>query len=382
MSKPVAAGLFLLGLATIGVAASQDEQDRKLTAVVVDGDEQPPGDPETKSSTAESGVVEIQIGNDGNAIFINQPEKKEGEAGEDVEVVIQNEDGKIVRKIRSRPQAIRATGRMLFQALAIDPETRQAVEKMIAGLEDEAKRLEGDGKNDDAAKKRQSARALQQLLNPGPQPGGGRFFVRTAENDQTQQALKKLHDQAQALAAQLGKVPESDKEARVRLEQEMAQVKKQISDIHDKMSNFARFGGMPNFAPGFPGAPGALMPAPGQPINVPPPGWAGASGGWFAHSPSRAADEMSRKAMALEQAAARLKEAGLEQQARELSEQAQKLNAEAEKLRAQAAPHGFAAGGGFGPPVQLHQAIHELQEQVQQLRKEVGELRELLQRRQ
>jgi hypothetical protein len=43
---------------------------------------------------------------------------------------------------------------------------------------------------------------------------------------------------------------------------------------------------------------------------------------------------------------------------------------------------GGPGGFGGGPPMDLHRSIYELQEQIQQLRKEVGELRELLQRKQ
>ncbi len=227
MSKPVAAGLFLLALATIGVAASQDEQDRKLTAVVVAGDEQPPGNPEAKGVTAEAEAVEIQIGNDGK-VFINRPEKKEGEADEDVEIVIQNEDGKIVRKMRSRPNAIRAT-RAWREAPAIDGETRQALEKMIAGLHEEIKKLQADKKDEEAEKKAQSARALRRLLDPVPPPGGVGFFAHTPESEQARAEMTKLHQHLQDLQAKMSQIPESDKEARARLEQEMTRLKKQMA---------------------------------------------------------------------------------------------------------------------------------------------------------
>ncbi len=112
---------------------------------------------------------------------------------------------------------------------------------------------------------------------------------------------------------------------------------------------------------------------------------------------------MLRKSEALSQAAAQLKKNGLDEQAKSLIAQAEQFKtkadqliaAESEKRRAQGGFGGgasFGAGrgprgfGGFagmagGPPMELHRSIHELQEQIQQLRKEVGELRELLQRK-
>ena len=70
--------------------------------------------------------------------------------------------------------------------------------------------------------------------------------------------------------------------------------------------------------------------------------------------------------------------------------EAEPLYLEAEKiLREEAQKHPAPGGKGMrggvmgGPPgLELHRSIRELQEQIQQLRKEVGELRELLQRKQ
>src|SRR5262249_49625705 len=133
-------------------------------------------------------VVEIRISEDGNAVVVEK-EPKEGATAEAVEVIIQNDAGKTVRTIRS-PQAYRAAARFHIDPAAIDPETRQAIEKLLAGLKEEVKRLQDEGKKDEAEKKLQSLRALAQLLNPGPQwsavamqPGGANVAFRTLDNE-------------------------------------------------------------------------------------------------------------------------------------------------------------------------------------------------------
>jgi hypothetical protein len=389
MWKLISAGLMCFGLATLSVAAfgAQSDDTDGDGAVVIEGKPEGTPVPATPAGSAAQSkkedapaVVEIRIGEDGNATYVNRV--KDADAGDEVEVTIQDDSGRTVRKIRANPNAVRATARFRLASPAIDAETRQALEKMIAGLHDEIKILQADKKDEEAEKKVQSARALRQLLVPVPQPGGVRFYARTPENLQPDARLQELHARRQELQAQAAKLGEGDHEAREKLQKARADLERGIAQ---RQQVIVAAGSHANpwvhSMMGGPVPPG--MPAPGQPMHWPQPGGNVAFGpyGVAVHS-HPAADELSRKAMALSQAAAKLKEAGLDKQAQELNDQAQKLNAEADKIREQAAFHGFAAGGGFGPPAELRHAIHELQEQIQELRKEVGELRELLQRRQ
>jgi len=394
MLKPIAAGLFCLGIVTLGVTASRGEDDEgklEVDLVVVGEEEKPAAEVRKKAEPAGENVFEIRIGEDGNARFTSKGEKKDAEGGEGIQVIIQNEEGKQVRKIHGKREAIGVEGRARVALPTIDSETRQALDKLITGLKDETKRLEAAGKKEEAEKKLQSIRALEQLLNPAvgwkamslqptPQGGGINFVVRTAEEGPANEETKRRADRLQKLQAEESKIKEGDHEAREKLQRLRAELEKTVAERQRR-----KIVAVPA-APGTPFPPGTPM-LPGQPMNVPPGGGFGAPGVmvWTAGG-NPAADMLSRQAAALTEASAKLKAAGLEQQSQELHGQAEKLKAQAEKLRAATAAQpnfGPWGAGGFagGPPMQLQQSIHELQEQVQQLRNEIGELRELLQRR-
>ncbi len=399
MLRPIAAGLMCLGFVTLGVAATwgQDEAAKPKSADVnvfeKDAGETAPAAVAVPVKEGDLKRIEIRIGDDDGAAVVGEGEQKRVEVREGGEVIIFDaKDGKkIVQRVEANPQDGPISARVrLTGPPVVDPATREAVEKLVASLRDEVKKLEGEGKKEDAERKQQSIRVLEQVLNPGPrwaavagQPAaGGALRARIArieESGPSAEELKKLHARLEDLRAQLSKLPESEKEGRARLEQEIAELKKQIAERHER--RIATFPGGGPFPPGTPVPPFGPH-APGQPI--PPDAWRGHPGPWFFAAPGGhpEADTLTHKAHALRHAAEQLKDAGLEDQSRELEKQADRLQAEAEKIRAHA-PHepGMIHFGG-GAAMELHRSIHELQEQIQQLRKEVAEVRELLQRRQ
>jgi uncharacterized coiled-coil DUF342 family protein len=226
--------------------------------------------------------------------------------------------------------------------------------------------------------------------------------------------MHKLHARLNALVEESSKLPEGAAGERDKINQEIEKVKKEIVQKDQSLAAPFPMGGQPpRFAPGQPFPPGAAPPQ----FTQQPPGPPHVFGGGFGFTPGFAPGQpqgfgapehmaMLRKVEALSDAAAQLKKNGLDEQAQPLLAQAKELKAkaqkmmqeEAEKQRSQAGAAGgfggagaggFGGRGGFGgfgfpgggPPMDLHNALRELQEQIQQLRKEVGELRELLQRK-
>jgi len=425
MMKSVAAGLMCLGFATLGVAISRGESedliviDGKLTATEVKSDEAKVKPPESLSklpivgrlfevgtaanlnSSAEGATVEISADDAlvGKVKVNGQDFRVTVENGE---VVVSNPEGKIVQKSAVAPENMRHAARFFHGPQVVDPETRAALDKLIAGLKEEARKLEEAGKKEEAARKTQSIHTLEALIHQGPRGaafdsmrGQERLFAqnrifRNPEPGPIMEEMKKLHARHIDLVQQMANLKQADNEARAKLQEEIAKNEKEIAEAHQRLTTPGPGGGQPPFGlyqPFAPGAPGSL----GARLH----------GGGFGMGPSSEAGALSQKAFALGQAATRLKEAGLEDQARMLQAQAEEFKAKAEKInaeeaerdRAQAQAHGaggnrFGPGGGAGfgfvggPPMELHRSIQELHEQIQQLRKEVGELRELLQRKQ
>jgi hypothetical protein len=377
-----------LGLATLGVAVTwgQDEaekpKDVEVTDLELDAGEAAPDAAGAPVKEVDLQRIEVRIGEDGAATVVGEGDQKRVEVREGGEVLILK-DGRITQRIQADPQYAPGLVRARFaESPVVDPATREAIAKLIAGLNDEVKKLESEGKKEDAEKKQQSIRALEQILNPGPRWAAGArqlmprdatvFGRRTGiqEAGPVAEEMKKLHARMEELHAQMAKLPEGDKEGRARLEQEMAELKKQIAERHER--RIAVFGAQafpPGFAPGQP-----LPPGPGARPFVPMPG------GLAPRGPGFEADVLTHKAHALRHAAEQLKQAGLGEQAGELAKQADKLQAEAEKARAQAQDAANVRYFAAAPAMDLHRSIQELQEQVQQLRKEVAEIRELLQR--
>jgi len=399
MLKPIAAGLMCLGFVTLGVVATRGQEkaeEPKSADVIVVGEEKEKPAPAAlpKAKSAGENVFEIRIGEDGDAAVVEKGEKKNADGAERIEVIIQDDDGKTLQTLPSQPRTIRAAARARIALPTIDPGTRQALEKLIADVKEEAKRLETEGKKDEAGQKAQSLQALEQLLmNPRPR-GGGMFnqplglglIMQNRLADET----KSLQARLAELTAQASKNQEG--EAQAKIQQEIADLQLRLAERQRQLQVAAQQPGTPlgQRAPTTPYQPGN----PGQPGNQRGGGMGGSAYSdhvdaftrWAEGSPEAAS--LMRKSHALSQAANQLQQAGLENQSRELNEQAEKLREEAGKLRAQAMAQrqgqpGFGGGGsgGFpgGPPMELHRSILELREQIQQLRKEVGELRELLQ---
>jgi hypothetical protein len=352
MLRSVAAGLMCLGLATLGVTALRGQEAGQSDLIAEDG-------------SAGEGLVEIQLGSD------------DGIVADDL--IIRSDDGRVVEKIGRATPRLAAAQFRIGGGPTVDTATRESLEKIVAGLKDEAKRLESDGRKEEAEQKRQSIRAIEQLLS-APRRAGVVFRQPRVPDGAAAEEIKKLHERIDDLRREAGRQPH-DGEAH-------AKIQKEIADAHRKLAELHQRGGFAGILPGMPGQPG--MPpmvmggfgTGGFPGAAPGQFFAFQQGGMPAE-----AQVMAQKAAALTNAANQLQQAGLEDQARELRKQAEKLQAAAEKLRAeaQAAPGGRGPGGfgvfAGGQPGDLQKAIRELQEQVQQLRKEVGELRELLQQR-
>ncbi len=383
MLRPVAAGLMCLGLVTLGVTALRG-QEAGESNLIAEGNAVAEGAP----VIAGEGLVEIEIGNDGGIVAGAADAANVELLGEDV--ILRSDDGRVVNRIRRVEPRLAAAQFRVTGGPAIDPATRETLDKIIAGLKDEMKRLQDSGKNDEAEQKLQSIRAIEQILNAPRRGALVNVRQRAIPDGPAAEEIKKLHERIDSLRAQAGN-QQQDAEAHAKIQKEMAELHRKLAELH----HGGVFGGMmPGGRPGMPGQPMMAGPAgmPGQPGMPVPPGGI-AAGGIAQMAPGKffgfqqggfpaEAQALTQKSAALMQAAAQLQQAGLEDQARDLRKQAEKLQSAAEKIRAEARP--AFGGGGFagGPPAELQKTIHELQEQIQQLRKEVGELRELLQRRQ
>jgi hypothetical protein len=354
MLRPVAAGLMCVGLVTLGVTALRG-QEASQSELIAEGNPVAEG---AAIAPAAGELVEIHLGSDEGL-----------------------QHGPNLRVVAGPP---------------VDPATRETLDNMIAGLKEEAKRLQDSGKSEEAQQKLQSIRAIEQLLNaPRWDRRTGVFVQRPGIPDgPAAEKIKVLREQIDALREHAGRQPQ-DAEAHAKIQKEMVELHRKLAELHQG----AAFGGMmPGGRPGMPGQsgmPGAAA-MPGQPgMAVPPavPAGAYAAGGFGGMAPGQSfgiqfyqagvpaeAAALTQKSAALMQAATQLQQAGLEDQARDLKTQAVKLQAAANKIRAEARP--AFGGGGFagGPPGDLLKTVHELQEQIQQLRREVGELRELLKR--
>jgi DNA repair exonuclease SbcCD ATPase subunit len=368
MLRPVAAGLMCLGLVTLGVTASRGQETGKSDLIAE-------GKPVAEGVAVPAGpdLVEIHIGIDGDVAAGAVDAADVEVVGEDV--IFRSDDGKIVEKIRRAAPRLAAAQYRLAGGPAIDPAAREALDKVVAGLKDDAKRLQESGKAEEAQQKLQSIQAIEQLLN-APRRAG--LYLSAAGEE-----IKKLHERIDALRSEAGRQPQ-DGEAHAKIQREMAELHRKLAELHRGAVMRGKMPGMPGqpanaVAPG--GFPGGRFDAGG--------GFMGAAPGQFFAWPQGGmppeAQTLTQKSAALMQAAAQLEQAGLGDQAGNLRKQADKLRAEAEKMRAKAQPGGPGPGGfgafAGGPHMELQKTIHELQEQIQQLRKEVGELRELLQQR-
>lgn len=320
------------------------------------------------------------------------------------DIIVSNEDGKIVERLDAGATPARGSARFTRLAQAqqvVDAQTRESLEKMTTALKEQIQKLQSEGKQDEAQQKARSVGAIEALLNGNPRVIN--LMRRSPAPQQSMEEIRKLHERlkdlqeerAKLLNVDLSKLPEdaAERVKNKKIEQEMIRIEQEIAEKHQALNGPNQFSGQTiRFAPGGqPMAPGMQQQFHGTGI-----GFLAAQQQGVGPS---AGMTLLRKSEALSQAANQLKSSGLDEQAQHLQAQAEKLRAEGHKMiqeeaakrREQgAAQRGFGAGGGDyvfgafpgGPPMELHRSIHELQEQIQQLRKEVGELRELLQRKQ
>ncbi|MBI3860950.1 MAG: hypothetical protein HY290_03555 [Planctomycetia bacterium] len=409
--KRVAFCLLCAGLAALGVAVSRGQDlPKPPTEGVVDVirfvDSGTVGEDEivvedarlevTKRAEgggdSKSDLVEIEIGSDGVL-------QGGGQGGfrvqvENGDVVISNEDGKIVEKHQfgTAPSGGFAlvAGR---GAPVIDPQTREQLEKVVAGLKDEAKRLAGEGKKEESVGKLRSIEAIEHLLHGKGYGVSGSRVIRIAGSGPQAEEFKKLYVRRDELAKQLATKADAGDEGAAKIKQELAEIEKQIAEKQKQLG-----GGRAAFIQGFGGGQVGPHPQglPGMPAMSGMHGMGGVGGGGMMMrfgGGDQKSQALAQQAEALSHAAARLKEAGLGDQAKELAAQAEKLRDQARKaekemvarMQAQGHTGGFGGGGitmfGGPPAGDLQRSIKELQEQVQQLRKEVAEVRELLQKK-
>ena len=429
MWKPIAAGLMCLGFVTLGVAISkgQDEEtdliviDGKLNAtevntdlIVTDGKVQATevkADKAKENPQAGQGAAGIGVRTGGEAGISVDGQRFRIVRSENGEVVVSNEDGKIVERHEAGAAPGRTSARVariVRTPHVVDSQTRESLNKMMAALKEQIGKLEAEGKKDEAQQKVQSLHAIESLLHYTRGRAEIRFTDGQPDPKQTMEEMKKLHSRLGSLAEESSKLPEGAAGEREKIKQEIEKIHREIAEKQQSLILPFPVGGAPQFAPGQV-PPGMVPPQFAQQ----PHGAAGFPGGGFGFAqgfvpgqpgqpPGIGASEgmgLMRKAAALSQAAAQLKSNGLDEQAQPLLAQAEKLRAEAQKMmqeeaakqRAQGGAGGGLGGGfggmmaggmmGGGPPMDLNRSIRELHEQIQQLRKEVGELRELLQRK-
>lgn len=417
MLRPVAAGLMCLGFVTLDVAISQGQEDETDLIVIegkVDATEVPVGEARENPQAGQrapfgyAGVV-AEAGAGGEANVSVNGQNFRIIRSENGGVVVLNEEGKVFERYAAGTEpgwASKRFTRIAQGPQVVDPQTRESLEKMTAALKEQIQKLESEGKKDEAQQKTHSLRAIESLLQ-GNHRAAAFVFQKQRDTQQALAEVQKLQARLNAMVEESAKLPEGAAAERDKIKQEIEKVKKEIAEKHQSLNAHSGVGGQPMpfvFGRLFEGGPpgehqfhgGGFGLVPGQP---------GQPGqfklGQFGHMKPSEGGILAQRAAALSQAAARLKEAGLPDQAKPLQEQAEQFKVKAEKMmleeaeknraQAQAQGAGGFGGGGFhgfggffggGPANDLNNSIRELHEQVQQLRKEVGELRELLQRKQ
>jgi hypothetical protein len=424
-----------LGLVTLGIAVSRGDDpskpDTEQVEILTDDvnlvvDETAPAKPEAPGNavtppaepvkarfTAKEGsekgeLVEIQLGSDDGLVKSAKKQGvrvqfKGGQAGDGV--LILNEEGAVSQQIPTGtpPHATRTVQYYARQAQIPDPESREALEKLLGGLREEAKRLENEGKAEEASQKIKAIQALEQLLKSQPMaiPAGRvQFYTQSGENDLELKSATDELNKAQATREKLSqrlKVLATDSQEAAKHQQELQAYDEKIDSMRKRIEATRAGGGTGiRYLPAPPGlqltpggGTGGMMRGTAGP-GMMPGGMVARWGAVPVRARSKSA-ELAHQADVLSQSAAQLKEAGFGDQAKQLAEQAEKLKdqaatqakREAEQLAAHAHATGGFGGGGIaftaGPPMELHRSIKELQEQVQMLRKEVAELREILQ---
>jgi hypothetical protein len=413
MLKSMSVGFACLALVTLGVASGQGQDgltkdvqtaenaDEKVIVVDI---ETTPAKPDLEKLAADIDILvseqAIEEGVVGTAVVEVGDEKplqlkvirKEGG-----EIVI-SDDLKADAKARAEAEVIRAKKLALpalaaGSGIALDKESRDALEKLKASLQVDIERLVKEGNGDAAVQKKLALAVLDRLLSNQIRATAKRQIAILSDKvrdeaieNEMQELKKRLADLSERLKTLPNQEGADGQKLRAELEAgkaRMAEAKQRIdATIRARTAKVRPIPATGAIAvPGMPGMPS--MPGAHQ-IGI----------RHVLGAPARS-HALKVQAEALAQAAHRLKEANLPDQARNLTEQAERARNEAaaaEKMEADQAQVNarvmndmhdavvLAVPGQHG--AELHRSIKELQEQVQLLRKEVGELRELLQKKQ
>src|SRR6516165_9340088 len=143
-----AVGLLCVGTMTLGVALTRGQdgaaapEDELAPAAL---DQASEGLAEIVQAVTDA-VIEIDA--DGAIIAADDSGTVEFD---DQEIVVLSDDGKVIAKRRG-PEARLRLSRLAGRQV-LDPATREAIEKIVAGLKDDAKRLSGEGKNEESNQK-------------------------------------------------------------------------------------------------------------------------------------------------------------------------------------------------------------------------------------
>jgi len=255
--------MMCLALTTLGTGiphSTAQAQEGETDLIVIDGkinatevkkaDEASAG---TARVESDGKLVEIHIGTDAGSGV--------GEVRE--QLIILNEDGKIreTRTVEKGPPA--TVRRMMGGMQVVDPETRAAVAKLIAALEDEAQKLQAEGRAAESEKKLQSILALRQVLESnyrgiisqklhsridGSTPAAERQLEVTRAREslatqlsrlpeaERQDGLKRLAARRHELATEIAKVPEQDREQRAQLGAKIAEIDRLLAEEHKRMA--------------------------------------------------------------------------------------------------------------------------------------------------
>jgi hypothetical protein len=200
-------------------------------------------------------LVEIQIGGDSkNPAAVRSELRIDAEGNRSTTLL--NEEGKVIERRTVTAPARTGAVRLLNGPQVADPETRSEIDKLIVRLEEEIRKLQAEGRAEEAEKKLQSIRALKQLLaeenritartrifradGTAPQAQAQEEMVRSRQalsaqlsrlpEAERRDGLKRLATRRHELAAEIAKVPEQDKEQRALLGAKIAELDRLLAE--------------------------------------------------------------------------------------------------------------------------------------------------------
>ncbi|MFN0055462.1 MAG: hypothetical protein ACKV0T_25225 [Planctomycetales bacterium] len=392
MLKPFAAGLACLGLATLSGAISFGENESEApqaepAAVVAQevievAGEAPVADEQTVTgfqfiATPETGLIL----NNAGALVAESAETPL----QDVVIQLQSDGG----EGGSAAGPLAGLRRMQIGLLS-DAGARDAVSKSVAGLKRKLEELKAVGKMEEAAKTQHSIQALERLLGNATEhgqfifagspiagtPGQGLKTARIAVSANAAANSKDVHKVVQEIQEKVKRM------AAAGTPEERAAIEKELKEVQEKLGANGQIqvmvvgadGNILSIPPGNPSKFTGVMNIQAFPATI---------ANRVVSVPVAGSElvTLQRKIEALSLAAETLKQGGLEDQAREMTVKVEAMKKEAEKLKTQTNQGSAFTALRMHPSHELHGTLVELREQVQQLRKEVGELKELLQKK-